>query len=291
MSRPAPPSLPIGYFAQWSVEHNRYCFVNEATKQIEWEVPTTPAYSDVEKAGSSVGTLVVAPAKTVLDTSGQFQGGSFEIQHRDTNTVIVMQLQNGEIHAKPGTLVSFTEGVSIRGTFHFNFKNIFTGDQTSFLHIQGPGQAIISSHGLGDIIVLPMNNSKWIADREAFLCYTDGITRDSKAQSLGKTLGSGPGLWVHHYSGTGHLFLETFGALMFKDLQPGENYFIHSNFVVAWNCQYTVEPIKTSSGGFFSKLATGDFWMCKYTGPGRVYFQSKSAAVFGEWISRYVGSG
>ncbi|KAJ3035953.1 hypothetical protein HDU99_010534, partial [Rhizoclosmatium hyalinum] len=217
MSRPAPPSLPLGYIAQWSVEHNRYFFVNEATKQAVWEVPTTPAYSEEIKPGSRAGSLVVAPAKTVSDTSGQFQGGSFEIQHRDTNTVIIMQLQNAEIHAKPGTLVSYTQGVSIKGTFHFNFKNIFTGDQTSFLHVQGPGQAIISSHGLGDIIVLPMNNSQWVADREAFLCYTDGITRDSKAQSLGKTLGSGPGLWVHHYSGTGHLFLETFGALMYKD--------------------------------------------------------------------------
>ncbi|KAJ3059692.1 hypothetical protein HDU98_004352 [Podochytrium sp. JEL0797] len=132
-----------------------------------------------------------------------------------------------------------------------------------------------------------MNNHQWVANRHAFLCYTEGIQRDSKAQSLGKSFGSGAGLWVHHYSGTGTLFLETFGAILFKDLQPGESYFIHHHFVVAWNCQYAVETIK-SEGGFFGKLATGDFWMCKFTGPGRVYFQSKSADVFGEWIGPYI---
>ncbi|TPX35665.1 hypothetical protein SmJEL517_g01948 [Synchytrium microbalum] len=227
-----------------------------------------------------------AGAQLIRDEFGQFYGGNFEIRHRDTNTILILNLQ-GEVHAKPGTMISYTQGVVIRGTFHFTFKNIFTGDQTAYLHLRGPGQATLSNHGLGDIIVLYMNNSQWITNRNAFLCMTDGIQRDSKAQSIGKTFMSGAGLWVHHYTGTGTLFLETFGAILFQDLQPGENYFIHHHFVVAWNCQYGVETIK-AEGGFFSKLATGDFWMCRFTGPGRVYFQSKSADVFGEWISPYI---
>ncbi|KAJ3027048.1 UNVERIFIED_CONTAM: hypothetical protein HDU68_004584 [Siphonaria sp. JEL0065] len=36
---PAPPPLPPGFIAQWSAQHNRYFFVNQATGQSQWEAP------------------------------------------------------------------------------------------------------------------------------------------------------------------------------------------------------------------------------------------------------------
>ncbi|KAJ3080244.1 hypothetical protein HDU99_008885 [Rhizoclosmatium hyalinum] len=292
---PTPPPVPRGWIAQWSTEHNRFFFVDEATKSSVWELPsaataTAVAQSTVTpKIAATPQIVPITPAAVITNTVGQFNGGRYEIQHRDTNTILIVTLASGaEIHAKPGTLISYTMGVSIRGTFQFTFKNVFSGDQIAFAHIKGPGEATLSNHGLGDIITLQMDNSQWVACRDAFLVMTEGIQRDSRAQSIGKAFGSGAGLWVHHYTGTGTLFLETFGAILFKDLQPGESYFIDHQFVVAWNCQYAVEIIQTDQGGFggfLSKLATGDFWMCRFTGPGRVYFQSKSANVFGEWIA------
>ncbi|KAI8620911.1 tryptophan RNA-binding attenuator protein-like domain-containing protein, partial [Chytriomyces sp. MP71] len=235
-------------------------------------------------------------AQVIQNQSGTFPGGSYEIMHRDTNTVLVLNLGGAKINAKPGSMISITEGTQIDGSFHFSFKNVFTGDQVAFLHLGGNGQAILSNHGLGDTIVLNVSPqyTPWVVNRHAFLCMTDNVKRESKAQSMGKAFGSGQGLWVHSYMGEGLLFLETFGAILFKDLQPGETYLIHHHFVVAWNCGYAVQPIQTSKGGFggfMQKLATGDFWMCKFTGPGRVYFQSKSAEVFGEWISPYIPQG
>ncbi|KAI9337311.1 tryptophan RNA-binding attenuator protein-like domain-containing protein [Obelidium mucronatum] len=266
MERPPPPVIPAGFVAAWSEEHKTYFYVNEYTKQSTWVVPTSPAIAPQPLAQAQVAqpqrvpiqATGVASAETATSLAGAFQGGSYEIRHRDTNSILVLNLQ-GEVHAKPGTLVSYTQGVTIHGTFKISLKTLFTGESTNLLHIRGPGEATISNYGLGDIIALPMNNNVWIANRNAFLCMTDGVVKSSKAQSIGNSFGS-TGLWVHQYNGVGALFLETFGAIMHKDLQPGENYFIDQHFAVAWNCSYTTETIQ-NQGGFMSMLATGEFWI------------------------------
>lgn len=232
-------------------------------------------------------------AAIIQDVQGAFNGGSFCIQHRDTNTILILDLNSKDekaISAKPGTMISITPGIQIDGRFHFSFKSIFSGDQIAYLYVGGTGQAIMSNHGLGDIVPLRVapGVAPWRANRNAFMLMTHGITRSSKAQSMGKAFLSGSGLWVHTYEGDGVLFVETFGALLQKDLAPGETFLVHHHYAVAWNCGYEVETIKTKGGGFFSKLATGDFWMCKFIGPGRIYFSSKSAQEFGEWISGYI---
>ena len=53
------------------------------------------------------------------DDVGTFNGGSYRISHRDTNTILTLQLAAGcPLHAKPGTL-------SCDGVFFFFFFFFF----------------------------------------------------------------------------------------------------------------------------------------------------------------------
>jgi hypothetical protein len=46
-----------------------------------------------------------APSATNMDDVGTFNGGSYRISHRDTNTILTIQLAMGcPLVAKPGTL-------------------------------------------------------------------------------------------------------------------------------------------------------------------------------------------
>ncbi|KAI9337309.1 DUF124 domain protein, partial [Obelidium mucronatum] len=277
--RPPPPVIPSGYIAAWSEEHRAYFYVNQTTSQSTWVIPTSPP-SNVppsqpptvqafhQQAPAPALTAAVSSNNTVINLTGTFQGGSYEV------------------YAKPGTLVSYTQGIIISGTIKVSLKLLFAGESSNILNIRGPGEATISNFGLGDIIALSMRNNLWMAHRDAFLCMTQGIIKSTKAQSIGHSFGN-TGLWVHQFSGSGTLFLETFGAIMHKDLLPGENYYVDQHFVVAWNCKNTTETFQ-NQGGMISMLASGEFWVCKFTGPGRVYFQTKSAKAFGVWLGPYV---
>ena len=63
----------------------------------------------------------------------------------------------------------------------------------------------------------------------------------------------------------------------------GEKYIIDNGHLVAWNCKYVLERV--ASGGIISGLAAGEGWVCKFTGPGTVYMQTRNATAFSAFIS------
>ena len=66
-------------------------------------------------------------------------------------------------------------------------------------------------------------------------------------------------------------------------LREGEKYIIDNGHLVAWNCKYVLERV--ASGGIMSNMSTGEGLVCKFTGPGTVFMQTRNAAAFGQWLA------
>jgi uncharacterized protein (AIM24 family) len=52
---------------------------------------------------------------------------------------------------------------------------------------------------------------------------------------------------------------------------------------VAWNCKYVLERV--ASGGIISGLSSGEGLVCKFSGPGVVYMQTRNATAFSAYMS------
>lgn len=102
---------------------------------------------------------------------------------------------------------------------------------------------------------------------------TDGVVRDTKSQGLSKAMFSGEGLFVHHVSGTGVVFVTSLGAIIQRNLRQGEQWIVDNGHLVAWNCPYAIER---SGGGIMSGAAAGEGLVCRFTGPGTVFIQVNS---------------
>ena len=82
---------------------------------------------------------------SLADVSGQFQGGSFKIDHRDTNTVLSVTLSaNAMFYAQPGAMVAMTPQVTLKGKFKFSFKKMLTGGEMSQATYTGPGEILFA---------------------------------------------------------------------------------------------------------------------------------------------------
>jgi hypothetical protein len=55
----------------------------------------------------------------------------------------------------------------------------------------------------------------------------------------------------------------------------GERYIVDNGHLVAWNTKYVLERV--ASGGIVSGLASGEGLVCKFTGPGTVFLQTRNA--------------
>jgi uncharacterized protein (AIM24 family) len=109
--------------------------------------------------------------------------------------------------------------------------------------------------------------------------------KEYKRQGIGKAMFSGEGLFVYKMSGNGLLWITSLGAIIRKDLVEGERYIVDNGHLVAWNTKYILERV--ASGGIISGLSAGEGLVCKFTGPGTVFMQTRNPAAFGQWLSAH----
>ena len=73
-----------------------------------------------------------------------------------------------------------------------------------------------------------------------------------------------------------------------EQLQPGEQHIVDNGHLVAWNCDYKIER---AGGGSMTSMKTGEGLVCRFTGPGSVYFQTRNEQEFANWIRMVAPSG
>ncbi|PHH53947.1 hypothetical protein CFIMG_002964RA [Ceratocystis fimbriata CBS 114723] len=247
--------------------------------------PSVPEKSMPTSSGPADSLGGFSGAHSVSDDTGIFNGGSFRISHRDCNSILTIQLAFGApLIARPGAMIAMSHSVSLKGTASFSLKKYVAGGEVGHSTYSGPGEVLLAPAMLGDLITLRLSGSEtWSLARDAFLACTQGVKKDYKRQGLSKAIFSGEGLFVYKISGTGLLWITSFGAVIRKELQDGEKYFVDNGHLVAWNTKYVMERV--ASGGIISGLASGEGLVCKFTGPGTVYIQTRNPRTFSAYMA------
>ncbi|OQO02198.1 hypothetical protein B0A48_11751 [Cryoendolithus antarcticus] len=225
-------------------------------------------------------------ASATIDDVGTFNGGSYRISHRDSNSIVTIQLAVGcPLIVKPGVMIAMSPTMTLKGAIKFTLKKFVTGGEMSTSTFTGPGELLLAPTTFGDItnIRLTGGTDVWSLGKDAFLACTSGVTKDYKAQSISKAMFSGEGLFVYKMGGTGILWIQSMGAIIRKDLREGEKYIIDNGHLVAWNCKYVLERI--ASGGIISNLSAGEGLVCKFSGPGTVFMQTRNPVAFAQYMA------
>jgi len=196
-----------------------------------------------------------------------------------------LQLAMGcPVTAKPGVMIAMSPTITLKGAIKFSVKKLLIGGEMAHSTFTGPGELLMAPSTLGDISLLRLNGKEeWNVGKDAFVACTAGVTKEYKSQGFSKMMFSGEGLFVYRIAGTGILWMCSFGAIIKKDLIEGERYIIDNGHLVAWNCKYIMERV--ASGGIISGISSGEGLVCKFTGPGTVYLQTRNVNAFAAFIS------
>ena len=146
---------------------------------------------------------------------GTFQGGTYNVTHRDTNAILNVDIQQGSsIMAKPGAMIHMAGTVQLTGQVKFSMKKMFTGGQMAQSTYAGYGKVALAPTLQGDIITLNVDGRvQWKVGKDAFLACTSGVTKETKSQGFSKMMFSGEDLFVYHVMGQGLMWLTSFGAV------------------------------------------------------------------------------
>ncbi|KAL6240170.1 tryptophan RNA-binding attenuator protein-like domain-containing protein [Aspergillus navahoensis] len=299
---PPPPSASGPASAQSYASHNQAAFaannatpqstpppINEktyASQSVTSITSASPPPQSLHQALQSVGGGgFVGATDTTADDVGTFNGGSYRISHRDTNTLLTIQLAHGcPLQVKPGVMIGMSPTMSLRGTLSFGMMKLLAGGEMAMSTYTGPGELLIAPTLVGDITVLRLTEGQqWKVGRDGFLASTSGVKHEYKKQGLAKAFFSGEGFFVYKFYGSGLLWMQSFGAIVKKDLAEGESYFVNNGHLVAWNCDYKLERV--ASGGIISNISAGEGLACRFFGPGTVYLQTRNVAAFAMQIN------
>lgn len=178
----------------------------------------TSSPSNLDNGAPSAAHFV--GASTTIDDVGTFNGGSFRVSHRDSNTILTVQLaKSAPLKIKPGSMIAMSPTITIKGAVKFSFKKLVAGGHMAEAVYSGPGELLLAPASLGDITNIRLTGSDtWRVGKDAFLACTNGVVKDYKAQSFGKAMFSGEGLFTYTITGIGLLWISSFGAIIRKDV-------------------------------------------------------------------------
>jgi len=151
-----------------------------------------------------------------------------------------------------------------------------------YVAVNGPAEVALVAAPVGDIEKLDVTpNQGYVIQKSAYIASTEGVELDVQWEGFTKGL-FGQGLFMIRVSGTGSLFINTFGAIDRHTLRSGETMIVDNFHLVAFSstCSYRV----TKFGGLKETLLGGEGLVTNIQGPGDVYIQTKNLREFVDWL-------
>ena len=213
----------------------------------------------------------------------------YEILHRPAYALGRVELASGEqLQAEAGAMVSMSSTISIdtgvKGGLMSGLKRSVLGGESFFINTftaEQSGEVTIAPPLPGDIEAMELNGGTLFVQSGSFLAATVDVEVDTKWGG-GKTFFSSEGLFLLKCSGYGTIFVSSYGAVHTIELRSGEQYTVDTGHMVAFD--ETVQYDVGRAGGWKTTLLSGEGLVCKLTGPGRFYMQTRSEDALLGWL-------
>jgi uncharacterized protein (TIGR00266 family) len=106
-----------------------------------------------------------------------------------------------------------------------------------------------------------------------------------------KNMFGGEGGFVIRAEGQGIVVFACYGALEVWNLEAGQAITIDTGHMVAYEDTVQMAIRKASGGGLVQSMKSGEGYVFDFTGPGRVWTQTRNPTELMGWIQSFVGTG
>jgi len=128
-----------------------------------------------------------------------------------------------------------------------------------------------------------VENQTIFLQNSAYVASAMGVEVQTKFQGLVKGFFSGEKLFLIKCSGKGDLWFNSFGGIIEIDVE--DQYVVDTGHIVAFTegLDYNISSV----GGMKSFFFSGEALVCKFSGKGKVWIQTRKPSPFVFWANRY----
>ena len=213
----------------------------------------------------------------------------YEILHRPSYALLRMEISAGEsVSAESGAMVGMSSGIeietSMRGGLLGGLKRKVLGGESFFVNTftaSQDGEVNFAPSLPGDVYAVELRGETIYAQSGAYIASTQGIDVDTSWGGA-KTFFSGEGFFMLKISGSGTVFLSSYGAIHEVTLEAGQTYTVDTGHIVSFaeGVGYNVKRV----GGMKSTFFSGEGLVVELTGPGTITIQSRSTDALLAWL-------
>jgi uncharacterized protein (TIGR00266 family) len=220
-----------------------------------------------------------------------------EIQNRPASAVAVVTLEPDEsVRAESGAFLSMSPNVEIHtqgplrgaGGLMRNLKRAMLSGESFFTNTYqargGRGQVTFAPSLTGDLVVHPLSpDHELFIQGSSYVAAPDSVLIDTKWQGLTRGLLSGESFFFLHCRGNGPVVMNAFGGLQPIDLD-GE-LVVDTGHLVAFTSGIHYD-IGKAAHGWIQTWLSGEGFVLRLRGRGRLYLQTRNPSDFGRAIGR-----
>jgi uncharacterized protein (TIGR00266 family) len=218
-----------------------------------------------------------------------------DVHHRPSYALAEVQLEAGEtVVAEGGAMVSMDSHINIATSVGAQgdgalaglmkgLKRMAAGEsffQNRFTAVAAPGHVTFAPIHPGDAVVHNLAQTTVYLQSTAFLCSGTGVTVDAKWGGA-KTFFGGEGLVMLKASGSGPLVFNSFGAI--KEIAVDGEFIVDTGHIVAFGEGLNFS-VGRFGGGWKSFFFGGEGLVCRFSGQGRLWIQTRNPVEYGQLI-------
>lgn len=211
----------------------------------------------------------------------------FKIEHRPDFAWLTVQMTKGKtLFVEAGAMATMTKNIKMTTKFKGGLKRFITGESLFLSEFKAEGvdgTLTIAPGPFGDISHATLNNESLYISSSSYVAHTEGIRYETKFQKLSAGILSGAGWFLVKMSGTGTVWFNGYGAL--TEIAVQDEMLIDNGHIVAFTEGLTYDMEKL--GNYKSLFFSGEGFVCRFKGTGKVYVQTKKPSALISWANRF----
>ena len=212
-----------------------------------------------------------------------FQGYTFSIEGRPDYSFLTVQVPANEtLKVEASAMATMDTHVEMKTKIKGGFSRFLTGENifiNGFKAQNAPAEIGIAPGTPGDLMHQYLDGNTIFLQNSAYVASTADVEVETKWQGMLKGFFSGENLFLIRCSGKGDLWFNTYGAIIEIDVM--DNYVVDTGHIVAFTDGLDYEI--TKAGGYKSLFFSGEGFVCRFSGQGKVWIQTRSAQAFASW--------
>lgn len=244
----------------------------------------------IEKAGFMCDVITSADAVTTppapissVEQPTNFQGWKYKIEGRPDYSFLSVQIPANEtLKVEASAMATMDTHLVMKTKLKGGLGRFLTGENifvNEFTSAKGAGEIGIAPGTPGDLVHQYLDGQTIFLQNSAFVASTMGVNLETKWQGMLKGFFSGESFFLIRASGKGDLWFNSYGAIVEIDVE--DDYVVDTGNIVAFTegMDYKI----TKVGGYKSLFFSGEGFVCRFSGKGKVWIQTRNSQAFVSW--------